>query len=1765
MPAVGMDYFRRPRLSGNVLGRLQFGTIHGSIRRNDADNTSSVPYFPGLSSGMTLGILLNGATTVTATFTDSGYLDALTAINTALGANGTAFDTDGSISIQAATAGGLGSVEVVASSNSAALVLGFGVNPSGASLVRSSGGDLNYTPEDRIGNESSTGFPGPHEGLTTDALDRALGRVSANADILYTDDVRDTAILQQVSGYTVSADGTFISLPASTRVFTGYNLLSNTSEKEDLAPFFMVMDSTSRTPSGSKVTGVVRGTPLTPGVNASSFADTAGHNILGLNLAKLSSVAINASGGIQYGRYVECTGTMFTTIIVPGDVVQVTGATNTSPWNNNGMRWIVEAVVSDTILELRPMSQSELTLYGVTAFEAQPILELNETITGSQSYGSLTIYTGTYTQIVGAVAGPSGTSVNLCLDPPLPAGSSIEVWVAQPLSTRKQVPSSVQEGDSLPYREMVSSYRTLPDAILSGFSITYNSGPDTLVIGSGVVRQDGRLVNFPGITYSSASTMFAGPTINYFWYDPLISNIGYGAVNGARDPADYLAIPTTEILMIGSTTVSGSTLSGTQPMVGTESLQSRSITVGDGGQFSTLEAALGYISTWATAKSDVTSSAGDYSHWDIVLVSDYAVSTSVTCTCAGLRISGATPSTKLVCSVPLVFHNLSAFMMENLQVDCTSASQFLSFTGNKATNVTLRNLYQLTSSSGSYVSFASSSSGSLGNILIYRCNLNIYTSIYVGIPAGRVDCLDSIFTIFAGTTTAPLAMFTNTQSTTSSFSPYFLRVQGCRFLNMVPSANSTSTFAYPMLLQSAISGTEAELIVRDNVFTFQALSATPGVPSQIISCPSGTEFHIMIEGNVVGDAPFPCHQFVNAALFAAHVRNNTIYIRPELTGTGIKAGYVESNRIDVVNADSGQANNIVIQAQIRAVGNYLSGNTANFIVLSTTAAQAVGNYISMSAPVNSTVPEAGILCSSNRAIVSGNIILGANNTTTCDLILINAANSTVADNYLAVENNSVGIYIDADQCSVVNNNVACSSSTAIGIQIASGSSSSCILADDTVEGTSLYALQIGSTAVNSTGLGAAARVKDCFLNGAIWVDVENLTIHMDGNFFGGNFTTHGTCVAYPTSPPYSFGYLTARNNYFGGTFVQQPDGVVMSSIYLYFQFVRLSDNIFIGNVTCADGIYESNTFQANVTSGFSYLYANFVDNQFGAVYNGSSTTVSLTLSDTNLPLVFTGNVAKSNVTFTITDNSENEQSYPHIFSDNQFGGAVTLNGGPIYPAYYNFQNCNFFGLTCTDLIQMNVVSGCTFAGSSITFSMAGGTFTDCLFLTTTYFGNASNPSEYDATGPLPTLLVGCGSQSSWNGGFPAGPQQPNTGFTVYQQNTNIVMSGCWWGCTVKTNGSRAYQFTATDCYFLSNGEYALELEGNTIVNLSGCYFSDGNVSVDITGVGVLNVHDCYIEPEVLFSAAEAVVTGTYFGNTNGAQYFTGTSNTTSFIIRDCTFEDTVQFSDGSFSSPYAPLIFENNTFQELEMENESQFFIRNNTGTFIFVTQVSPMGGVIEGNQLYGGAWNTVLFDGGAPCLYIERCDDGGELSIANNLLITYNYTNPGTTPGNGLATAPCIYFSGTGSNSFAQRVRISDNYLYMTEAPSQPYPSSGFIDPAAILFGSNIATTIIHITGNTGEIPYDLFNDETENGYAFCYVAGWNTSTTDPWANRFIMNNGNFGYRTILSSGATQKGTGLTSMALFSVDLGPVQPQGWYGDGYFIDPSSQFYLTQET
>jgi hypothetical protein len=424
-----MPYSRRARLAGSSLNRPAVVSIRGDRRRLDAEGTIPSPYFDGLpTSGATLVVqhTTTSAASVTVSLTSpSGiitFTDALSQLNAGLmGINVNAVDYGGCIGLVSAAAT-QGSCILEVMGGTAAAALGFDTAKQGYS-ARS--GDLASAPEAGIENAFGAALPTKGENFTSDTMARALGRVMANTDVLASEDDKEEVHIQKIgtfSGPTTTvgvtgrlALGAVQGAQYDHRVYTASwpqtnKVLSASSTARELAPYFTLVDATTGKVS-SAVVGVLDGT---------------GTNVLGVASAVITDATIN---DIPSGDVITISST---TGVLPGDYAEINTATN-GKWRNNGLRWVVERVVTSNNLQLRPMSAKELEIVGAASSSAeQPIVELSTEKAGGESFGSVTIWRGNFRRYSDLV---------LSIDPPITdASSAVEVYVAVPASKRARTP-----------------------------------------------------------------------------------------------------------------------------------------------------------------------------------------------------------------------------------------------------------------------------------------------------------------------------------------------------------------------------------------------------------------------------------------------------------------------------------------------------------------------------------------------------------------------------------------------------------------------------------------------------------------------------------------------------------------------------------------------------------------------------------------------------------------------------------------------------------------------------------------------------------------------------------------------------------------------------------------------------------------------------------------------------------------------------------------------------------------------------------------------------------------------------------------------------------------------------------------------------------------------------------------------------------------------------------------------------------------------------
>jgi hypothetical protein len=620
-----MDFARRPALAGNNLKRTQFATIRGRIRRWDPDGTSIVPYFP--DSVGSLEVSVDDAPPTTVYITDTSLTKIIEAFNAALNPGARAYDDGGCVALQSRAKGGRGSIAVIGGSSSLALGFDVSLRP-----VRAVGGEVESGPEARMANPFGVALPSDAESLKTTTIARALGRLSGNVDVLYSEHARQAARITKVglvAAQTQLGGGyAIISPPGGPSIYTGFGVLDRYTSPEELAAFFLLIDPVTQRVAQSRVVAVVSGTVAgaPPYADVTSVLDVG--NVLGTNPRRLGPVTIE---DIREGRIVQASGAFASAQV--GDIAEITGddaTINADPWDNRGMRWVVEAVSADQVA-LRPMSMGELELFGVSVKDAQPVVELNGTKLNTQNFGQVTLYTGSFFQ------GP-----NLVISPPMPSGATYEVWAAVPKSFRAEGGGEHAAQLRAHVREQVSQSDPLPNGILT--RPTFDFGGATFDVGEFYARWHGRAIRIPAISFT--------PITGQVYWDEGDAQVKAGIL----PPGGHL---------LGIAAASGGSWTVRRAAVKLDQNRFVPATVGARGQFASLAEAF----DWASV-------AGQDSEF-VILENQQAPVGGWTVPDKSFLIRGSTPGVQLLygASGPLFATSGATLFVENVSFDTSKIWQ----------------------------------------------------------------------------------------------------------------------------------------------------------------------------------------------------------------------------------------------------------------------------------------------------------------------------------------------------------------------------------------------------------------------------------------------------------------------------------------------------------------------------------------------------------------------------------------------------------------------------------------------------------------------------------------------------------------------------------------------------------------------------------------------------------------------------------------------------------------------------------------------------------------------------------------------------------------------------------------------------------------------------------------------------------------------------------------------------------------------------------
>lgn len=537
-----MNYFRRSYIAGNNLPLTTVATLRGNVRRHNADTTSAAPYFPGLVSGSTLDVTSHAGTAVV-TLTSQAMPSVLVELNSSLSLIGVAaFDADGCIGLRT-----LQSTDAYVRVNggTGAAALGFDVN---AQTFMARSGEIPSSTEGRQGTWFGTKFPNDGEDLTAASFNKAIAAVAGNADVLYTEFLRQEVEIVRVSSGTVPATSTatYIDLPPSQLAFVGLVAGSTVTE---LSRFFYVVNGAFDSLAHCKVTAVT---------------NTSGQSLLGTfpYPTLISSAAITA---IPNSSTIQASSVDFVSAgVTTNHYAQISGATNSTTYSNN--RWWAIEGVSLHHLTLRPLSRAEAELFGVTAWPVgeQPVLELSNEGSG---FGTVTVSRG-----------PWASGVRLQVSPALPHGFNYRVYAAVPSNKRTRKLTSAAESPFAASGHIVTTKKTA-DGILrftpSPLTVTAN----TLVIPTLSVRWNGEVVELPSATLPRTAGM---------------TNYVYLNLNNACALEVHTAMVNDSSLEPVAMIAADGTVTMTARLVGDGD---REITVGllNGSQFTSLPEAIAYV------------------------------------------------------------------------------------------------------------------------------------------------------------------------------------------------------------------------------------------------------------------------------------------------------------------------------------------------------------------------------------------------------------------------------------------------------------------------------------------------------------------------------------------------------------------------------------------------------------------------------------------------------------------------------------------------------------------------------------------------------------------------------------------------------------------------------------------------------------------------------------------------------------------------------------------------------------------------------------------------------------------------------------------------------------------------------------------------------------------------------------------------------------------------------------------------------------------
>lgn len=1206
-----MDFFRRPMLAGNTLTRQTVASVRGDLRRSDADGFSAVPYFPGIVGGETLLISIDGAAAVTATITAADFTTVLNDIAAALGAGAIAFDSDGCIGIKSVALGSSGSIEITGGTGAA--LLGFYLNKN---KYKSLGGEIQSTSEARRGNAFGTGFPTKGENFTTESLQRGLARLSSNLDVLYSESARNDVVVRQL-GFT-NIDGTRLQITTNTeKLFTGLGLLSNASVKEDLAQYFYLVDTVTKQPAKSRVVAVVRGAPGggVPFANATTWSGggSAG-NILGVSLEKISASNITSIFG---GRVVECPAANFSDV-QPGDFATIAGATNVSPFSNNGQRWVVEEVLSTTTLALRPMSKSELAQVGFTTGDVQPVIELNDKKTGLEVFGTLTVRTGTFCSGIGA-------GISVVVSPPIPTGATYTLFAAQPVSKRDRTVFDDQRSSGGPFLEFVSDLDPVANWTLSGLVATFGGGNCNIT--SGRIVWHGRVYDLPAQVFTAASFVDG---INYVYWDEATGNYAIAA-NAAGfyqvlDPASG-----TKGHAVAVVTRAAGAITSVTPMTRLRGEKAIPVTVGTGGQFPDLIQATVWARAIEANYAEGTTATGTYPHFEFILLNDTTTNNqNPVLPNPGCIVRGINPRVKLNLGTGF-FNVLSNYAEIRDLVISGTGTKCLAVTGTAASKVAFVNVTHDASIGASFTNLVETSGGTIAKLWVTDSSFMLKQSI--SIAAGTVQGVNEIvlrnskFT-YDGTGAVVPHIISHPTSFATPWNGDLLAVDGCDFLG---AWGATTADLNPIFVSA--TGSTSSIFIRNTRFSLGVFTSANN--NLFINATGGARLFlnsfVMTEGQIQRvingtentkcyNCTFRCDPATAVAALTGHTFENCSVTHADTVGAGSGIG------IDILTTG------VVADCS-------LSGPFNTAIQVATADAQILNNRIDQFRQANGTpVTSISVTAGGAGSLIQGNIIVWATSAATLSgltCITSGADRTSIIGNkcyfpsptvasttFWGILNGGVGGITSQNLVFMTTTGTAAASQACNGLDI-SGTEQTC---------TGNVVVLTGSTTQNWRGIRWTPSL---------------------GTLSGNYIKSYGRTITTSTVPDATI----ISNNEFVSTTANSLSGPHAVNIGGSVTGNRFAAGNAANGVSCGYGSYSNNHFYTSV----------FVDNGLGGfgltnfVFSGnyiSGNFDALTNSPNWSKMDVVGNTIEGNVSISF---SAVVGSPPHLlFGSNQVTGSVSL-------------------------------------------------------------------------------------------------------------------------------------------------------------------------------------------------------------------------------------------------------------------------------------------------------------------------------------------------------------------------------------------------------------------------------------------------------------------------------------------------------------------------